>query len=430
MKNKLFLYFLLVLVSTLFPTTFTLTPVQTQITATLENPKQPLTLPTATLKITPLLEEEDFSLITKTFKRINKCGGNITIHSAIMVKNVLGYSCCGSTEWFGDMYPYVSGNGNPHIHINDNNHGGKKNTRSLETTPLKTVQSTPMLQNINDFETEDKKYDNNDKDVDFDKMVKAIEDGEFEEEDILRFLSNGEKLDIHDTQFVYTNVVNKKEDMNENNKETRSFNTLNNTMSNTAKNLNSDPTSRCCCYPSVIRLGSIDATVAKLVFVNCCCVDTYYIDEITTKSCKIFNFGANIIIGKVRSDCNFKIYNYGGNIEIGNSETPRTVPAKITAELMYDEETFGMQHTELGKVINNEETDRIFCKWGTDENTEFQVFQNGGVITKYYTGDNELRVMETVDEFFTMKVDISDKWYEYPAGEYKGTIYFTVEEVE
>ena len=141
-----------------------------------------------------------------------------------MVKNVLGYSCWGSSEWFGDMYPFVSGNENPHIHINDNNHGGNKNIKSFVTSPSKSVQNTQMLQTVNGFESEDNKYDNNDKDVDYDKMVEAIEKGEIGEEDILRFLSNGEKLDIHDTQFVYTNVVNnKKEDMNENNEQTRSL---------------------------------------------------------------------------------------------------------------------------------------------------------------------------------------------------------------
>jgi len=103
------------------------------------------------------------------------------------------------------------------------------------------------------------------------------------------------------------------------------------------------------------------------------------------------------------------------------------IPAKLKVELMYDGTHFGIQSQENSEVIiDNEEKNRLYYKWGDED---FQVLDETGV-NKIYEDDDGFEIMTPKQEEFTLKLDISEDWYAFPAGDYKSTVYFTLEPLD
>jgi hypothetical protein len=367
--------FLLVLVlfsCSLFSVEFIVTPTQDTISAELENPELPLELPEVNLTLKAVYSDGEYSFSARRLERIT-LGGNLTINGPIRLNQLVGYAACGGSEHFGNIYPY-------------------SNQSSSNQFDLLGETMTPNWKNV----------------------VDKIEKGKFEQTVLHRFLNEGTKSNIGEThyQFYHVNVPEEEKGNNGNGK------------GNNPQTIGAFPNSS---DSSTIQLNDITANRVHLAVVNVCSNDTIKIGSIKANNIDIFNYGCTIIIDNIDAKNKVRIFNFYGNIIIGKSQTLRTIPAKLRVDLSYDGTTFGIQSQENSEVIiNNNEQNRIFYKWGSDE---FQVLPNTGV-QKSYTGDNELVLMQEKREDFTLKLDISEDWYAYPAGEYKSTLYFTLEPLD
>lgn len=361
-------------ITSLFSVEFIVTPTQDAISAEIENPKLPLELPEINLSLKAIYSDGDYSFSARRLERIT-LGGNLTIYSPIRLNQLVGYTACGGSEYFGNIYPY-------------------SNQSSSNQFDLLGETMTPNWKNV----------------------VDKIEKGKFEQTVLHRFLNEGVKKNNGETHYQYYHVNVPEEEKGNGN----------------GNGNNPNQTGGQCpesCTPSIIRLGDINANRVHIALVNTCCNDIIYIDSIKAKNIDIFNYGCTVIIGNIDAQNKVRIFNFYGNITIGNSQTLRTIPAKLTVDLKYDGTTFGIQSQEASEVIiNNNERNRIFYKWGTDEE-EFQVLEETGV-QKTYTGNNAFVIMTPKYEEFTLKLDISEDWYAFPAGEYKSTVYFTLEPLD
>lgn len=374
-KTTFILIILLMTITTFFCVEFHIIPTQEDISAEIDNPKLPLELPEVNLSIWALYSDTDYSFSARRLERIT-LGGSLKIFSPIRLDQLVGYCSCGGYEYFGIMYPY-----------------SKQFNKNQFDILGETVN--PNWKNVLD----------------------KIEKGKFEQTVLNRFLNEGIKSNIGETHYQYYHInVPEKVKGKESPK----------------ANDNKSPQVYCqcpeACIPSVIRLGDISANRVHLALVNTCCNDIIYINSITAHNIDIFNYGCTIMIGRIDAKNKVRIFNFYGDITIGKTQFLRTIPAKLTVELKFDGINFGIQSKVVNEVIiNNENKDRIFYKWGTEE--EFQVFDDSGV-QKLYTGDNAFEIMKEKKEDFMLKLDISQDWYNFPAGEYNSTLYFTVEPLD
>ena len=361
-------------ITSLFSVEFVLTPTQDAISAKIENPKLPLELPEVNLTLEAVYSDGDYSLSARRLERIT-LGGSLRVYSPIRLDQLVGYAACGGYEYFGDIFPY-------------SNRGNSNQFDLLGET------MTPNWKNV----------------------VDKIEKGKFEQTVLHRFLNEGVKNNIGEThyQYYHVNVAEEEEGNNGNGK-------------------GNNPHQSTCgcpqpCTPSIINLGDITANRVHIALVNTCCNDIIYINSITAHNIDIFNYGCTVIIGRIDAKCKVRIFNFYGDIKIGNPSTANKIPAQLTVELMYDGSHFGIQSQENSEVIiDNNGQDRLFYKWGTDE--QFQPLSESGV-NKSYTGENAFVIMEPKYETFTLKMDISQDWYAFPAGEYESTLYFTIEPLD
>ena len=175
--------------------------------------------------------------------------------------------------------------------------------------------------------------------------------------------------------------------------------------------------------PTTLRMENIQNDTVYLILVNNICCDSININNIEAEEVFIFNYGCNITIQKLRAEEKVRIYNFNGNIEIGNRLAPKNIDATVSVQLLSDNGEFGFKEDGGETAINNKDAENIFFKWNDDE---YSLFSADGAKKQLI----QLPLMTTSQALFSIKLDLSQNWYEFPAGaEYRGTLYFTVESI-
>jgi len=343
-------------------------PVQKQITEKIDDPRFETVLPQIDLRITPRYTEDEYSLMTPSLERVNT--GKLVIHSPMKVDRTQGNCYFGAYEELGSCWPY---------------------------TDCGTLTITEE-DAFNDCFSNCK------------PVIEAIKKGTLSKSEFVDLLKEKAGYDENDTnKFDYFSMkLDQKQAMDyEFNMESGSSEGNNMMFVN----------------PSVIRLRDINSEKVYICVINNLCTDSVSINSIKAKEVFIFNFGSNIQINNLVAEEKCRIYNFYGNIEIGNRMMPSRINANLSVELRAEDGSFGFKAAAEDTYMNNEEYNNILCKW---QNSDYKPMNEDGEKRIL----NNLPVMQTGSAAFTMKIDLSENWYEFPAGaEYRGTLYFTVESI-
>lgn len=173
--------------------------------------------------------------------------------------------------------------------------------------------------------------------------------------------------------------------------------------------------------PTCLKMEKIANDTVFLILVNNICCDSINIHSIEAEEVFIFNYGCNINIQRLKAEKKVRIYNFYGNIEIGNRLAPKNIDATVSVQLMSNDGEFGFKESGGETAINNKDAENIFFKWNDDD---YALFSDKGAKKQLI----QLPLMTTSQALFSIKLDLSENWYNFPAGaEYQGTLFFTVE---
>jgi hypothetical protein len=327
------------------------------------NVKQATVLPTITVAITPVFSKEDFSIITNSFERYNR--GTLIVHSPLQVNEFIGQKSYSSCEKIGNMFPFEDFN----------------NELCLVPFCHNADNSNGV---IRDFRSNYQNY----------------------------FLLGGNSRTIEES-IKHTMEQFKLEALSVPGKVF------------TLYHIKALPDFKDGFQRSYINYHDIDNDNVLLIFNNPFLMDVITISRIKAKRVWIFNNGCSLKIGHIDSNCKLTIVNFRkSTIEIGSSGCQTAINSKLSVQLNYALNKFGFTSSNNESIIDNEETTRILYRWNDEEN--FREVPNEGFF-KSYCNSNALNLMETHSENLILKIDVSEEWYKFPAGDYSSTLYFTIE---
>src|SRR6056297_2542034 len=357
---------LLILISTvtLFGVELNIKPVQTEITEEIEDPRYETVLPSIDLLITPQYTLNDFSLITPSFERINT--GKLVLNTPVKIDSIIGSCYSGAYEEFGNCWSF-------------------------------TEEGEKIVHDLDEF---------NESKMDWNDKLLQIRNGELKEIELIKTMLENCGIKEDDDVFLYRSVNLSKRQENEYSMDMQgNIGQSGNYFSN----------------PNNLRLTEIRNDKVILFLVNNICCDSLNINSIEAEEVYIFNYGCNINIQRIKAEKRIRLYNFNGNIEIGNRMTPKNINANVSVQLVGEDGQFGFKEDGGETAINNKDAQNIFFKWNNDE---YSLFSPDGAKKQLL----ELPLMTTSQALFTIKLDLSQNWYEFPAGaEYRGTLFFTVE---
>jgi len=366
MKGKLFFLLLIIsiLTTALLGVELIIKPVQTEISEEIEDPRFETILPSVDLLITPQYTLNDFSLISPVFERVNT--GKIVLNTPLKIDSIIGNTYSGAYEEYGNCWSFTQ--------------EGEKTVHDADMfTQTKTTWNEPL---------------------------KQIQNGEIQENKLIDMILEKCGIQDEDDAFVYRSV-----NLDQRHESTYSMDMQGNVGHSDNYFLN----------PNTIRLEKINNHKVCLILVNNICCDSLQINTIEADEIYIFNYGCNIAIQKIKADKKVRIYNFYGNIEIGSKFSPKNINATVSVQLLSDDGEFGFKEKGGETAINNKDAENIFFKWNSDE---YALFSSEGAKKEL----TELPLMQTSQALFTLKLDLSQNWFEFPAGaEYRGTLFFTVE---
>jgi len=350
----------------LFAVELKITPVQTLIEEEITDPRFETVLPSIDLLITPVYTDDEYALSTTSFERLNT--GKIIINNPLKVDAIYGNTYQGACEEFGSCWEFTDDKDKT---VYD--HEGFKDNRSNWEEILTKIQKNTLSRKI----FMDKLYG---------------ETGIEKNDDLFKYIS--------------INISKKHEN-----------NYSIDVKQNSGKSVNyfTDPNS--------IRLDEINRKKVLICAVNNICTDSIKINSINAEEVYIFNYGCNIEIKHIHATKKCRIYNFYGNIELGDRFAPDKINTDISVQLLAEDGSFGFKEIDGDTAINNKEFQNILYKWN---NEDYDVFEEDGVLKQL----SKLPLMKTSKELFTLKLDLSENWFNFPAGaEYQSTLFFTVESI-
>ncbi len=367
-KNRKYLSLLItILISTaLLAVELKITPVQTMIQEEISDPRFETVLPSIDLLITPLYTDDEYALSTLSFERINT--GKIILNNPLKIDSIYGNTYQGAYEEFGSCWEFTDKE-NKTVHDQEDFKDTKTNWEEILTKIQKnTLSRTRFLERL------------------YDATGIAENDEVFEylSINVSRKHENSYSIDVQQNSGKVVNY----------------FTDTNST-----------------------RLKDINRKKVLICAINNVCTDSIKINSINAEEVYIFNYGCNIEIQHIYAKKKCRIYNFYGNVEIGDRFAPDRINTDISVQLLADDGSFGFKETGGDTAINNKDYDNILYKWNTEE---YSLMGEDGVLKQL----RRLPVMKTSRELFTLKLDLSENWFEFPAGaEYQSTLFFTVQSI-